>query len=68
MFSISTHEEKYVLIYIKKLMPNQGVAAATPCPLGSSASGYVHSPWLVPSLGEVPRYRITITFIIFTYF
>jgi hypothetical protein len=23
--------------------------------------GYGHSPWLVPSLGEVPRYRITIT-------
>ena len=32
------------------------------------AHGYGHSPWLVPSLGEVPRYRITITFIIFTYF
>ena len=24
--------------------------------------GYGHSPWLVPSLGEVPRYRIAITF------
>jgi hypothetical protein len=26
--------------------------------------GYGHHPCLVPSLGEVPRYRITITFII----
>ena len=29
---------------------------------------YGHSPWQPPSLGEVPRYRITITTPIFTVF
>ena len=28
---------------------------------GTSSHGYGHSPWQLPSLGEVPRYRITIT-------
>ena len=28
---------------------------------GNLSIGYGHSPWLVPSLGEVPRYRITST-------
>ena len=28
---------------------------------GELSIGYGHSPWLAPSLGEVPRYRITST-------
>ena len=27
----------------------------------TQSHGYGHSPWQLPSLGEVPRYRITIT-------
>jgi hypothetical protein len=37
--------------------------SSSPPPKETWAHGYGHSPWLEPSLGEVPRYRITITFI-----
>ena len=47
--------------------------SSTPPPTSSSPKEiWVHeygpSPWLVPSLEEVPRYRITIIFITFIYF
>ena len=50
------------------------LSASSPPPSSSSppketwVHGYGHSPWLVPSLGEVPQHCITITSIIFTYF
>ena len=37
--------------------------SSSPPPKETLAHGYGHSSWLEPSLGEVPRYRITITFI-----
>ena len=31
-------------------------------------NGYGHSPWKLPSLGELPRYRITITTLLLSFF
>jgi hypothetical protein len=60
-------EENYVLK--RKLEDKPTTSSPPPSPKKETwVHGYGHSPWLVPSLGEVPRYRITITFIIFTYF
>ena len=40
--------------------PTSSTTPTSPAPRAKS-HGYGHSPWQLPSLGEVPRHRITIT-------
>ena len=46
-------------------MDDKPTSSTTPPPSSlakeTQSYGYGHSPWQLPSLGEVPRYRITIT-------
>jgi hypothetical protein len=56
-------------LILKRKLSKLATPSPQPSPKKVTCShGYGHSPWLVPSLGEESRYRITITFIIFTYF